>query len=54
MSDDQSITLGKALDDPVEKDADRIADEWRRARPVDVTRLRHVEPTFPRNPNRGT
>jgi hypothetical protein len=54
MSDDQRIPLGKALDDPVEKDADRIADEWRLARAVDVARLRHVEPTFPRNSNRGT
>jgi hypothetical protein len=44
-SDDQRITLGKPLDDPVEIDTDRIADKRRNARAVDVAQLHHVKPS---------
>jgi hypothetical protein len=36
MADDQSITLAVPFDDPVEMDADCVADERPVARPVDI------------------
>src|SRR6202040_3342325 len=43
VSDDQCVTLAKALDNPIEVNADRVADERRLARAVDVAELRHCK-----------
>src|SRR5207248_10899550 len=45
---DQRIALGETLGDAVETDADRLADQRRRACAMNVTRLRHSS-TSPRN-----
>ena len=42
MTDNQCMTLGKAPDHPVEMHADRIADEWRVARPVHIAQSGHL------------
>src|SRR5207245_5432947 len=45
---DQRVALGETLGDAVETDADRLADQGRRARAMNITRLRHSS-TSPRN-----
>src|SRR5207248_9853243 len=48
VAHDQRIALGETLGDAVETDADRLADQGRRARAMNITRLRHSS-TSPRN-----
>ena len=42
MADNQCIALAKALDDPIEMHADRIADKRRATRAMNITQLRHL------------